>query len=125
MKKNKCIKFILLIFLGILFLIWAIPYIHNEILTKIYGNEFKDRYKEISYFSADDKVELYKVVKYSNIEAKVYFVAEGNSNGILLWYVKNPTGSWVLKEWDCIWSDTGSASDILWPYFWYIKYGGI
>jgi len=40
-KNNKYMKIILIIVLEILSLIWAIPYIHNEILKKIYGNTLK------------------------------------------------------------------------------------
>jgi len=40
-KNNKYMKIILIIVLEILSLIWVIPYIHNEILKKIYGNTLK------------------------------------------------------------------------------------
>lgn len=32
--------------------------------------------------------------------------------------------NWKETNWDTIWSASGSASDVIWPYWWHFIYGG-
>ncbi len=108
MKK----KIILGVIIGIL-LIVLVPYIKNDILTFKYGEMFKNGYKETGMI---DVVDYYKVFSYSENEAKVFYVCDGHETGNFI-YFKKVNGKWKMKDYDCIWSKTGSASGFTFPLY--------
>ena len=69
-------------------------------------------------------MEYFKILDYSETTATVYYVSENMSGGNVLEFVKQ-NEEWVYSNWETIWSKTGSASDIIWPYWWHFIYGGI
>lgn len=91
-------------------------------LTLLHGKEFKTIYKENTMMG---NIDYLKVLDYSDDMARVYYVSENKSGGDVLIFEKI-NGQWVYNgQWETIWSDTGSASDVIWPYWWQFIYGGM
>ncbi len=76
-------------------------------------------------------MEYFKVLSYNFHRtwgvAQVYYVGEGHSGGDVLTlqynYEKN---LWEEISWRTIWSGVGgSASEVIWPYWWHFIYGGL
>lgn len=63
-----------------------------------------------------DEIEYFKIMKYTNTSARVYYVTENRSAGILITFRKQGN-EWVLDYWEAIWSKTGSAEGNIWPYY--------
>lgn len=124
-KGKKAIKLAGLCMFAVIFVIWFVPYVHNEVLTVMHGKEFKDKYNENTMLKADITLDSMKVIKYSDSEAKVYYVMGDNGIAEVYTFEKNQNNEWEAVVQDTIWSRSGSASETLWPYFWYIVYGGI
>lgn len=97
-----CVAFLLLLFS---------PYIKAEILTVKYGDEFDGLQKQTNMLS---DAEYYRVVSYSLDTAKVFYVS---NSGDLLTFKKDSAGAWKYSGWKTIWSDSGSASEFIWPYY--------
>lgn len=95
----------------VFFTFWLISYFKCEIQTIKYGNEFEKLYEETGMI---DSVDYLKVLKYSEEEAKVYYVSK-NIKGDIIYFIKSTEG-WKLKNWISVWSKYGSADNILWPY---------
>ena len=94
-----------------LLLILFVPYIKAEILTMKYGDEFDGLQKQTNMRS---NAEYYRVLSYSHDTAKVFYVS---GSGDLLTFKKDATGAWKYSEWKTIWSNSGSASEFMWPYY--------
>ena len=107
---KKRIIFILII---ILLSIQIVPIIKNEISTYKYGKQFNGiqniMINEIAYL---------KVLNYTDKTAKVYNVTKNYSSGNIVTFKMNDNGEWIETEWNTIWSATGSASEMMWPYWW-------
>ena len=122
--KKRYIGIALGILAGVLLLVWLIPFAHNEILTISHGYEFRDRYREWSFYANDTKAELCKVLNYTENNAEVYYVTQGYDSGQVYYFVKSSERQWQLDKVDTVWAKGGSASEVLWPYFWHIIYSG-
>ena len=121
MKTNM--KRILLILIAVVLaatIIWASSLIRCEVLTKIYSDDFKNAYKQNPMLG---EMEYFKVLTCDGKTAEVYYVSKGMTNGDVLSF-ENHNGAWVETSWDTIWSDTGSASGAIYPYWWHFIYGG-
>lgn len=92
-------------------LVWGISLVKCEILTDKYSDDFKNAYQSNSMISND--VESFKVLECDDESAKVYYYSEKSGN-VLTFEKQN--GKWVEKDWEVIWSQTGSASGVVWPY---------
>ena len=44
--------------------------------------------------------------------------------GDVVTYTKE-NGQWKFYRWDTIWAEEGSASEVIWPYWWHFVYGGL
>jgi hypothetical protein len=110
MVKKRVILFIIII---ILLSIQIVPIIKNEIITYKYGKQFNGTQNimisEIAYL---------KVLNYSDKTAKVYYVTKEYSSGNIVSFKLNDDGKWIETEWNTIWSVAGSASEMIWPYWW-------
>ena len=82
----------------------------TEILTYQHRATFADLYKQNSMIG---NVVRFKVMEYSESQARVYYVDE--FGGYLL-YFANIAGQWKFYTWKAIWSKQGSADDFIWPY---------
>lgn len=115
-------KKLIMLFILIPIFIWGAALFKCEILTFKYGKEFKIIYKENTML---DKIDYFKVLNYTDDTARVYYVTENKGSGEVLTFEK-VDGKWVYNgEWKTIWSNTGSASEMIWPYWWHFIYGGL
>lgn len=92
-------------------LVWGISHAKSEILSDKYNYDFEYAYHSNSMISND--VEHFKVLECDDESAKVYYYSEKSGN-VLTFEKQN--GKWVEKDWEVIWSKTGSASGVVWPY---------
>ena len=118
----KKIRIILLIPLICFLLIWGFPLARCEILTLTHGQEFAELYKENTMLGEQ---EYWKVLNYSETHARVYYVATNHLGANILSFVKK-NDQWKYDKWEgTVWSKGGSASEVIWPYWWHFIYGGI
>lgn len=114
MKKR--IFSLLIIFLIIVFLIWIIFIIKNEVLTSAHGDKFKDTWHTEIGIGWVDK---YKVVDYSENYAEVYYLQIDKENGFWSGGTTGHTirfnktdNKWEFVKWDSwYWDDK-----LFWPY---------
>ena len=119
---KKIIKIIFIIIIVCFFVIWGLAIAKCEILTHQHGKEFNTIYKENTMMG---EIDYLKVLDYSETSARVYYVSKNKTGGDILIFSKKD-GIWVYERWErTVWSKTGSASDIIWPYWWHFIYGGI
>lgn len=118
------VKHSLLIVFFILVLVvafWGISFIRCEIMTHLHYDEFTKAYQQNAMLS--DKMETFKILDYSDNAATVYYIGEGYSGGDVLEF-EWQDGAWHESGWRTIWSASGSASEVIWPYWWHFVYGG-
>ena len=102
-------------FLGVttlLVIFFVASIVRCEILTYTHKDEFIDEYKQTSMI---ENVDYLKILDYSDEEAKVYYVSENEEAGNIITFQKE-NYSWIMKNWETIWSTTGSADGFVWPY---------
>ena len=105
-----------------LLIVWGISLGKCEIITLMHGEEFSEAYKENTMMGEQKYL---KVLEYSDSQARVYYVGKDNSTGNILRFVKKEN-KWKYDKWErCVWSKSGSASEVIWPYWWHFIYGGI
>ena len=109
------------IILMLLIVLWGAKLIHCEILTAQYFDNFGLAYTENTILG---DLEYFKVVRCNGKSAQVYYVTENKTSGNVIDYVYED-GKWQQMSWSTVWSDSGSASDVLFPYVWHFIYGGI
>lgn len=119
MKQRRFV--ILLICLAVLMLIQSIALIKCEMLTSKYYTDFEVAYRDNSMLG---EMETFKVLNCDGQTAEVYYIEAGKTMAHVLSF-KKVNGSWEETSWCCIWSTTGSASEVIWPYWWHFIYGGI
>jgi DNA-binding transcriptional regulator of glucitol operon len=112
MKKNflwigLCIAGIVALFL----IVWCASLIKCEILTSKYHDDFEYEYQQIGMIS---DVRDFKVLSCNGKKAEVYYISDNDGN-VVEFEMKD--GTWVQTSWDTIWSRTGSASEVIWPYW--------
>ncbi len=114
MKKLLCIA------LAVFLVVWIGSLARCEMLTEEYHDDFESGHLQTGFH---DELEYFKVLSCDGETAEVYYVAKDHANGSVLDFELRE-GEWAMKEWRCIWSDHGSASDVIWPYWWHFIYGG-
>ena len=103
-------------------LIWGVSLIKCEILTYQYGKEFDTIYKANTMMG---EIDYLKVLDYSDTSARVYYVSINKSGGDILKFSKK-NGQWTYEAWErTVWAKGGSASEVIWPYWWHFIYGGL
>lgn len=108
------------IVLTILLLILFFPLIRCETLTIVYGKQFEGLELKTNMLIKSD---YYKVINYENEEAQVYYVLKNVYGNTINFHKIND--SWEIDNWNTVWSSTGSASSVVWPYWWHFIYGGL
>jgi hypothetical protein len=103
-------------------LVWGFSLAKCEVLTLLYGKEFSDPmlYKENLMFTDDNYL---KVLEYSENKARVFYISINKLGADVVTYTKE-NGQWKFHRWDPIWAKGGSASGVIWPYWWHFIYGG-
>lgn len=110
---KKWLKRVFLIILLCPILFWAASCARCEILTLLHGQEFKDAYKDDTILGEQS---YWKVLDYSPAYARVYYVGVNRAGGVILGFTRQGD-HWVFAKWEeTVWSKTGSASEIMWPY---------
>ena len=66
------------------------------------------------------KVDYLKVMEYSANTAQVYYVTKNTFGNIITFTKQN--NEWILIKWKTVWSKTGSADRVIWPYWWHFIY---
>ncbi len=99
---------VLIIFFSIF---WISAIIKCEVLTLQHWTEFEGLEEATNMISNSETI---KVLEYSDSSARVYY--KNHEGGNVLIFTKQD-GEWVYSEWErTVWSRTGSADDIIWPY---------
>ncbi len=122
----KKIKYFISGIIVCLIFVWVGSLIKCEVLTHKHYDEFKDAYKQNTML---DDMEYFKVLSYSPYRtydfAQVYYVSKGNTAGNVLTFKFNHDAElWEEISCSTIWSTTGSASEVIYPYWWHFIYGG-
>ena len=119
-KGSVFVKKILCIAFAVFLILWMGSLARCEMLTKEYYDDFKTGHLQTGFH---DELEYFKVLSCDGETAEVYYIAKDHANGCVLDF-EMQEGVWSMTEWNCIWSDHGSASDAIWPYWWHFIYGG-
>ena len=113
------IKYLIIGFVLCLILIYTISLVKCEVLTHMHYDEFKNEYKQNTMLG---DMEFFKVLEYETCGvAKVYYVSEGKKGGNVLTFAYED-GIWKEVSWNTIWSKSGSADNIIYPYLWHWIY---
>ena len=121
--QKKLTWTVIAMILAVLLLIWGASLIKCEILTAKYYDDFKTAHLQNTMLR--EELEYFKVLRCDGDTAEVYYVGKGMTRGDVLTFEKQ-AGVWVETYWETIWSGTGgSASDVIYPYWWHFIYGGI
>jgi len=102
-------------------LIWGASLIKCEYLTYKYYDDFEYAYDGSAMLG---KMEYFKVLQCSEDTAEVYYVSQDMSGGDVFSFQRQGS-QWIVTDWNTIWSETGSASGVIWPYWWHFVYGGL
>ena len=107
-------------------ILWIGTLIKCEILTHQHYNEFKDAYKQNTMLGDMEYFKVLNYCPYRTDTAQVYYVGKDHSAGNVLTFQYNyETSRWEEISWNTIWSGVGgSASEVIWPYWWHFIYGG-
>ena len=119
--KRKYITRSFIFVLFILLVLQMSAVIKIEILTAKYYDIFQDAYKSNTMLGEMDS---FKVLEYDGATAKVYYISKNKTSGDVLSFA-NVDGAWEETYWETIWSKSGSASDVIWPYWWHFIYAGL
>lgn len=118
---RKIINIICLLIILIPIVYWGAYLLRCELLTLQYGKEFNTVYRQNTMMG---DINYLKVLDYSDENARVYYVSKNRSGGDILKFIKEDD-KWIYEEWEkTVWSSTGSASEVIWPYWWDFIYGG-
>ena len=120
MTYKRRILLILLVVILIPSVIWLSSIIKCEVLTDKYFNDFEYAYASNSMLG---DMEYFKVLQCDGKTAKVYYVSKGMADANVLFF-ESKGGKWIETEWETVWSDSGSASGVVYPYWWHFVYGG-
>ena len=118
--KKKVILIIILAAIIIPVAFWTSALIKCEILTHKYHDDFAQAYTQNTILG---EMEYFKVLSCDGNVAEVYYVSRGMTDANVLTF-KNNNGVWQEISWETIWSTSGSASEVIYPYWWHFIYGG-
>ena len=113
MKKGIIKKCIIIGICMFFLLVVVFPYIKVELLTFFHGDEFPNIVEDIAMI---DGMEYIKVMEYNDDKAEVLCVSGEHAATVLCRYEKKED-VWSLDGWECIWSRSGSASELIWPFY--------
>ena len=114
-KIFKCLVVVFFVFL----VVWLCSLAKCEISSLMHSAEFYGL--DESSTNMVKKAENVKVLEYTNEYAKVYYY---DKSGACVFEFKKVNERWQMQSWDAVWSATGSASEVIWPYWWHFIYGG-
>lgn len=119
--KKKVTK-ILTVILCVPIAVWLISLAKCEVLTVLHENEF------FQFYQGEDMladIKYLKILSYSDDLARIYCVTKNNLNANVFEFIQEDN-VWKFNKWETtVWSSSGSASGVIWPYWWHFIYGGI
>ena len=115
------LRFLIIVIVVIPIVIWISSLINCEILTQKYYADFEQAYTQNTMLG---EMEYFKVLRCDENNAEVYYVSKGMTDANVLTF-KKQNGIWQVISWETIWSASGSASDVIYPYWWHFIYGGL
>jgi hypothetical protein len=116
----KKMKFVYLNPLAWFLLVWGISLLWIESISLIYGHEFLNQALFEEYIMIKD-YDYFKVLSYSKDEARIYYISGDKTIGSIVTY-KKENGEWSYKKWDVVWSISGTADSVIWPYWLHFFY---
>ena len=119
--KKKVVIVIAIVAIMIPVALWGISLIKCEILSHKYYDIFEQAYKQNTMLG---EMEYFKVLSCDGNTAEVYYVSKGMTDANVLTF-RNNNGTWQEISWETIWSTLGSASEVIYPYWWHFIYGGL
>lgn len=123
----KVFKITVLSLLCLFLISWIGDLVKCEVLTHQHYDEFKEAYKQNNMLGDMDYFKVLNYCPYRTDIAQVYYVGKEKAGGDVLTFQYNIEKSiWEEISWSTIWSGVGgSASEVIWPYWWHFIYGGI
>ena len=112
----KTVKRVILGILAACVLFWCISMAKCEWLTHTHGSEFAEGYQQTHMING---IESLKVLNYTSDHAEVYYISTAWANANVVSF-QNIDGIWTMDSWRTVWSNSGSADDTIWPYFWHV-----
>lgn len=119
--NKRPIGLFLLILLALPIAFWVFSLARCETLTQKYYEDFVHAHEQNSWVG---ELEYFKVLECDDTMAQVYYVSKGRTCANVLTFEKQG-GVWREVVFYTVWSDTGSASGVIYPYWWHFIYGGI
>lgn len=119
--KRKLLPTIIIAVIAVPIMIWILSLAKCEILTQKYFDDFEYAYTQNSMLG---EMEYFKVLRYDGNLADVYYVSKGMTGADMLSF-ENINGTWKETSWHTIWSTSGIASEVIYPYWWHFIYGGL
>ena len=119
--KKKLILIIVIVAIMIPAVFWGAALIKCEILTQKYYADFEQAYMQNTMLG---EMEYFKVLNCDRDTAEVYYVSKGMTGADVLTF-ENNNGTWTEISWQTIWSAWGTASEVIYPYWWHFIYGGL
>lgn len=116
-KKYMVIGFIILL-IPVVF--WISSLVKCEVLTQKYYDDFALAYTQNTMLG---DMEYFKVLRCDGETADVYYVSKDRAGADILAF-ENRSGNWVETSWETVWSTSGSASEVVYPYWWHFIFGG-
>ena len=106
-------KILIIVFILSPLIIWGMSILRCELLTNQHGKEFETVYKENTMMG---EIDYLKVLNYSDVSARVYYVSKNRTGGDILIFSKKDN-QWTYDKWErTVWSKSGSADGFMWPY---------
>ena len=112
--KKRLTRIIVIAAIVIPAVFWVSALIKCEILTQKYYDDFEQAYTQNTMLG---EMEYFKVLSCDGNTAEVYYVSKGMTDANVLTFIYN--GEWQEISWKTIWSTSGSASDVIYPYWWH------
>ena len=119
--KRKRLLFLIIAIVAIPTLIWISALIKCEVLTQKYYDDFEQTHTQNTMLG---EMEYFKVLSCDGNTAKVYYVSKDMAGADVLTF-QYTDGLWHELSWETIWSTSGSASKVVYPYWWHFIYGGL
>ena len=119
--KKKWLPIAVYAMIAIPVLIWILSLAKCEILTQKYHDAFAQAYTQNAMLG---EMEYFKVLRCDGNTADVYYVSKGMTDANVLSF-ENKNGTWEETSWRTVWSSSGSASGVIYPYWWHFIYGGV
>jgi len=119
--KRKLFPVTVISVIAIAAVIWVSSLIKCEVLTRKYFDDFEMAYTQNTMLG---EMEYFKVLNCDGDTADVYYVSKGMTDANVLTF-ENNDGTWEEISWRTVWSTSGSASEVVYPYWWHFIYGGL